>query len=364
MKNIKFLDLSLINSIHKHDFIRNINSIFKSGSFLFGKYSDDFEKKFANFCNVKYTCSVGSGLDALYFLLHAHNIGPGDEVIIPTNTFIATYLSVVRTGALPVLAEPNAEHFNLSDVDVEKKITKRTKAIIFVHLYGNPSGYNSIKKIAQKNNIYLFEDAAQAHGAKIDNRHVGSLGNGAAFSFYPGKILGSIGDAGAVTSNNKKIIQTIKKLKNYGSNVKYKHEIIGYNSRLDDLQASFLLLKLKNINNELKLRRNQAKTYLKLLDDKKFILPKCDFNSLSSWHLFVIRTKNRKKFMDYMRRKKIDLIIHYPIPIYKQKCYLQTKRVLSYPVTDTLSREVVSLPIGSHLTLHDIKNICKIANDF
>ena len=299
---IKFLDLkkhhSSINAVLTSKFKKVLNS----GSYILSKEVENFEKEFSNYCNTKYCIGVGSGLDALVLVLKAYGIGKGDEVIVPSNTFIATWLAVSNVGAKPIPVEPNIKTFNINADLIEHHITKKTKAIIVVHLYGQPAEMSKIKILAKKYKLKIIEDAAQAHGAKFKNKIVGSLGDAAAFSFYPGKNLGAIGDAGAITTNDKNLRDRCKELRNYGSNKKYHNIIKGYNSRLDELQAALLRVKLKKLDLNNKKREKIAKLYMTEIIEKD-ILPYTPHWCNPVWHLFVINVENRDKLSDYLKKK-------------------------------------------------------------
>ena len=360
---IKFLDLkkhhSSINAVLTSKFKKVLNS----GSYILSEEVENFEKEFSNYCNTKYCIGVGSGLDALVLVLKAYGIGKGDEVIVPSNTFIATWLAVSNVGAKPIPVEPNIKTFNINADLIEHRITKKTKAIIVVHLYGQPAEMSKIKILAKKYKLKLIEDAAQAHGAKFKNKIVGSLGDAAAFSFYPGKNLGAIGDAGAITTNDKNLRDRCKELRNYGSNKKYHNIIKGYNSRLDELQAALLRVKLKKLDLNNKKREKIAKLYMTEIIEKD-ILPYTPHWCNPVWHLFVINVENRDKLSDYLKKNGIETIIHYPISPHLQKAYKKDMRNVKLRVAETLQEKVLSLPIGPHLDNRSIKYISRKVNFF
>jgi dTDP-4-amino-4,6-dideoxygalactose transaminase len=355
---IPFNNFKRQNNKIKNNLNQAYQRVINSGSFILSDEVSSFEKEFAKYSGAKYCVGVGNGLDALHFLLLAYNIGPGDEVIVPSNTFIATWLAVTQCGATPVPAEPNINTYNIDPEYIEKLITRRTKAIIPVHLYGQPANMDLINIIAVKHKLIVIEDAAQAQGACYKGRRVGSLAHGAATSFYPGKNLGAIGDGGAVLTKDEKIANKIRQLRSYGAKIKYKHNIIGFNSRLDELQAAFLRCKLKLLDKWNIQRNAVAKKYHKSLSDTEIILPLVPNFADPVWHLYVIRCKKRNKLKTYLEKKGISTIIHYPTPPHRQKCYADLNH-LKLPIADTISNEALSLPIYPTLTINEIDFICE-----
>ena len=365
---IKFLDLKKISSPYKEELEMGASRIISSGQYLLGKELENFEKNFAKYCGSKYCVGVNSGLDALFLTLSAWielgYLKKGDEVMVPSNTYIASILSISHAGLKPLLVEPDITTFNICPDNIKNSLTKKTKAILIVHLYGRAVDMKPISKIAKSNNLLVLEDCAQAHGAKINKKSVGNLGNAGAFSFYPGKNLGALGDAGAVVTNNKKLKDKIFALRNYGSKEKYKNLYKGFNSRLDPIQASFLNIKLKYLNKENLARRKNAKYFIENICNEKLTLPTFP-KDLSShvWHLFVIRTSNRKKFTNFLEKNKIQTIIHYPIAPHKQAAFREFHKK-SFPISEKIHKEVVSLPIGPHLSIKELEKIVDTCNRF
>ena len=351
-----FLGLKTLNSYYQKKFHLALSKILRSGIFILGKELENFEKEFAYYSETKYSVGVGNGLDAIFLTLKAWNIGNNDEVIVPSNTYIATWLAVTHAGAKPIAVEPNIHTYNIDPYKIEKAITKNTKAIIAVHLYGQPADMSPILKIAKKYKLKVLEDAAQAHGALYRGKKVGSLADAAAFSFYPTKNLGALGDGGAITTNDFKLYNNLKILRNYGSKIKNRHTVAGFNSRLDEIQAAFLRIKLLKLDEENNYKKKLVKIYNKLLKDSKIILPSVLEWVEPAWHLFVIRIKNRDKLIKKLNNLKIETLIHYPKTPNKQIVYKKLKN--SFLISENLSREIISLPLGKHLKEKDIKKIC------
>jgi len=351
-----FLGIKTLNSYYQKKFHLALSKILKSGIFILGKELENFEKEFAYYSETKYSVGVGNGLDAIFLTLKAWNIGNNDEVIVPSNTYIATWLAVTHVGAKPIAVEPNIYTYNIDPYKIERAITKNTKAIIAVHLYGHPADMRPILKIAKKYKLKVLEDAAQAHGALYRGKKVGSLADAAAFSFYPTKNLGALGDGGAITTNDFKLYNNLKILRNYGSKIKNKHIVAGFNSRLDEIQAAFLRIKLLKLDEENNYKKKLVKIYFKLLKDSKIILPTILKWVEPAWHLFVIRTKNRNKLIKKLNNLKIETLIHYPKIPNKQIVYKKLKN--SFLISENISREIISLPLGRHLKQKDIKKIC------
>ena len=325
--------------------------VMESGSYILGNEVEAFESEFANCCNVDCCIGVGNGLDALQLILRALGIGPGDEVIVPAHTFIATWLAVSHIGALPVPVESIPCTYNIDPMRIESAITKRTKAIIAVHLYGQPADMDSIREISNKHGLFVIEDAAQAHGARYKGNSVGSLGHAAAFSFYPSKNLGAFGDAGAVTTNDPKLAEKIRMLRNYGSQIKYKNALKGVNSRLDEMQAAFLRVKLPRLDSWNDRRRSIAKRYLSELTTTGLTLPLVPPWAEPVWHLFVVRSKNRNELREKLAKEGIETGIHYPVAPHLAPAYGDMHLSDNdYAIARTISDEVLSLPIGPHLS--------------
>jgi len=336
--------------------------ILKSGWYILGKEVQNFENQFASYINSKYCVGLNSGLDALILAFRALNIGTGDEVIVPANTFIASVIGITENGATPVFVEPD-EFYNLDVNKIEEKITKNTKAILVVHLYGQASNMEKIKEIANKNKLYLIEDCAQSHGACYNGKMTGSWGDIGCFSFFPTKNLGAFGDAGAIVTNNSEIYEKIKMLRNYGSKVKYHNEIEGINSRLDEIQAALLCVKLNHIDELASDRKRIAQKYLDEIKNENIILPNISTYSEHVWHLFVIRTKNRNNFQEYLLNNEIATQIHYPIPPHLSECYMSFGyKKGDFPITEKNSEEILSLPIYNGMTNEEIDYVIEVVN--
>ncbi len=349
---VPFLDLKAGYLELKDELDEAYNRVMKSGWYILGAEVEAFESEFADYCRVKHCIGVANGLDALHLILRAYDIGAGDEVIVPANTYIATWLAVSYAGATPVPIEPNPATFNIAPENIEAAITPRTRAIMPVHLYGQPAEMDAINEIARKYNLKVIEDAAQAHGARYKGNRAGSLGDAAGFSFYPGKNLGAFGDGGAITTNDNDLADALKILRNYGSRVKYYNEVKGYNSRLDPLQAAFLRVKLKRLDEWNERRVSVARNYLQALASAKDIqLPRVVNDTEPVWHLFVIRSLSRDKVQDFLNASGIGTMIHYPVPPHLCEAYGDEifKRE-NYPVTEKLAATVLSLPLSPHLS--------------
>lgn len=356
---IKFLDLKKISLQYKNEFQDAFNRVVKSGYYILGKELETFENEFAEFCNVKYCIGVGNGLEALHLILRAYDIGEGDEVIVPSNTYIATWLAVTYAGAKVVPVEPDNRTYNINPDLIAEKLTKNTKAIISVHLYGQPSDMDHINAIANKYGIKVIEDSAQAHGALYKGKRVGGLGDAAGFSFYPGKNLGALGDGGAITTNDALIAEKVRCLRNYGSEKKYYNKMKGFNSRLDALQAAFLRVKLRFLESDNQKRKAIAESYLQNIHNKKIILPVI-LNSVDPvWHLFVIRHPQRDKLQLLLREKNVETLIHYPVPPHKQEAYSEMNN-LSLPISEQIHKEVLSLPISPVMKSEEVQLVSQI----
>ncbi len=339
--------------------------VLESSWYIRGKENKEFEKEFASYCETKYCIGVGNGLDAIMLALRALGIEDGDEVIVPSNTFIATVLAVTYVGAVPIFVEPCLDTYTIDPDKIEEKITSRTKAIIPVHLYGQPCDMDAIIHIAQKYNLYIVEDCAQAHGALYKGKKVGSFGNAAAFSFYPGKNLGALGDAGAVVTNEKWIEEKIRAIANYGSDYKYHHIYQGYNSRLDELQAAFLRVKLPLLDKMNTQRRAIAKRYLTEIRNDKIILPQSILNVENVWHIFPIRCEVRDELEKYLNDNGIETGRHYPIPIHMQECYQELEIGKGdLPIAELISDTELSLPMFYGLSDSEVDCIIEAINLF
>lgn len=339
--------------------------VMKSGRYILGEEVTAFEAEFADYCHVKHCITVGNGLEALYLTLRAWEIGKNDEVIVPANTFIATWLAVSYTGATPVPVEPDQHTYNINPAEIEKAITAKTKAIIAVHLYGQPAPMSAIKQLAQRYQIKVLEDAAQAQGSLYGDKKAGSLGDAAGFSFYPAKNLGALGDAGAVTTNDDLLAQKITCLRNYGSETVYVNKTKGINSRLDELQAAFLRVKLRHLDAWNKRRSSVAQKYYNCFSTTKIILPYVPSYAQPNWHVFVIRTNRRDELQQHLTTAGIDTHIHYPVPPHLQEAYADLGyKNGQFPVSETLAKEILSLPIGPHLTDEQVQKITAAVIDF
>ena len=356
---IPFLDLKRVNEPYIEEINKAIERVLKSGWYINGEEVLSFENEFAEYCGSKYCVSVGNGFDALHLILNAYGIGPSHEVIVPSNTFIATWLAVSHVGATIVPVDPNYFTHNLDPELIEASITENTKAIIPVHLYGSPASMNSITALGTKYKLSIIEDAAQAHGAKYFGKRVGNLGDAAAFSFYPGKNLGAIGDGGAVTTNDSELAEKLRFLRNYGSNIKYEHAFKGVNSRLDEMQAAILRVKLKYLDSENEKRNIIALKYKELVPEMAVDFQKVEANAESVWHLMVLRTEHRQLLSQKLQMEGIGNLVHYPKACHLQGAYLN----LSWPplpIAELLQSRVISLPMTSYLEMADIAKIARI----
>jgi len=363
---IKFLDLQKINAEYQEQFQEKLKLILDKGWFILGDEVQTFERNFANYCGTKKCIGVGNGLDALVLIFRGYielgKLQKGDEIIVPANTYIATILAIIQADLVPVLIEPKLETFNINPNLILARITSKTKAILVVHLYGQLCDMDFINSLAEEHNLLVIEDAAQAHGvfknnqSKIINQNIST-----AYSFYPGKNLGALGDAGAITTNDEDLSKVIYSLRNYGSNKKYQNDYIGINSRLDELQAAFLNIKLPQLDTDNAKRKEIANRYLSEINNKKIILPILDQPHV--FHLFVIRTQNRKVFQDYLLQNGIETMIHYPIPPHKQKAFSQWNN-LNLPVTEKIHEEVLSLPISPVMTMDEVDFVIATINKY
>lgn len=350
MNLIPFLDLKSPHVELRNQLETAFERVLDSGWYIQGNEVKLFEKEFAEYCQADHCVGVGNGLDALHLILRAYEIGIGDEVIVPSNTYIATWLAASYAGAVPVPVEPDVRTYNIDPARIEAAITHRTKAIIVVHLYGQPADMDAINSIAKKYNLKVIEDAAQAHGARYKGKRVGTLGDAAGFSFYPGKNLGAIGDGGAVTTNDAVLAEKIRILGNYGSSIKYHNEVKGYNSRLDELQAAFLREKLKKLDEWNDRRKVIADKYVSQLGGCNCVLPFVPEWADPVWHLYVIRSAQRESLQAHLQQHGIGTMIHYPIPPHLQKAYVELGyKEGDFPIAEIVHKEVLSLPIGPHM---------------
>lgn len=365
---IKFLDLQKINAQYQDEFHQKMQSVLDKGWFILGDEVKQFEKDFASYTNSKYCIGVGNGLDALVLIFKSYIqlglIQKGDEVIVPANTYIASILAVLQADLVPVLVEPKLETYTINPALIEEKISSKTKAILPVHLYGQLCEMDKIYEIAKQHNLIIVEDAAQSHGAILEFRiQKLEIRNVQAYSFYPGKNLGALGDAGAITTDDGELAKILFSLRNYGSEKKYHNEFIGINSRLDEIQATFLNVKLPFLEEENNKRRSVAKRYLSEIKNDKIILPKWDFSTNHVFHLFVIRTEKRDVLQEYLKQNEIETMIHYPIPPHKQKAF-ESWNTLSFPITEKIHDEVLSLPISPILTDDEVSRVIHVLNRY
>ncbi|MEP6569274.1 MAG: DegT/DnrJ/EryC1/StrS family aminotransferase [Acidobacteriota bacterium] len=364
--NVPFLDLKAAHTELKDGLDQAYQQVVASGSYILGSEVAAFETEFAEFCEAKYCLGVANGLDALHLILRALQIGVGDEVIVPSNTFIATWLAVSFAGATPVPVEPDERTHNLDPSLLEAAITPRTKAIIAVHLYGQPADIDRITEIAAPYGIKVIEDAAQAQGARYKGRRAGGLADVAAFSFYPGKNLGALGDAGAIVTNDAALAEELQHLRNYGSSVKYQHDVKGFNSRLDELQAALLRVKLRRLDEWNERRKQAARYYLETLDGVPDLqLPFVPKWAEPVWHLFVVRHPRRTALQQYLTAASIGTIIHYPVPPHLQGAYADMGQGAgSFPLAERLASEVLSLPLGPHISEEEISYVVSHVSSF
>lgn len=346
MNNIPFVSFKPLEQRLNQELHEAFERVLSNSWYIDGTEGKQFEEEFAAFCGVDYCIGCGNGLDALFLILKAYGIGEGDEVIVPSNTFIATVLAVSRTGAKPIFIEPDIETYNINPELIEGAITSRTKAIMAVHLYGHPAEMDEICDIAARHHVKLIEDAAQAHGAKYKGKRVGGIGDAAGFSFYPGKNLGALGDAGCVTTNDKELAEKIRCLSNYGSDYKYHHIYQGYNTRLDEMQAAFLRAKLPLLDQMNADRKNTAEKYLKGIHNDHLVLPVYRNYVEPIWHVFAIRTDRRDELAQYLASKGIQTNIHYPTAIHNQQAYSGLEIPAgSLPICEEISATELSLPM-------------------
>lgn len=361
---VDFLNLSKVNDRFYPEIMTEIKDVVSAGWYIRGKRVESFENEFANYCGTKFALGVANGLDALRIILMALDLKKGDEVIVSANTFIATVLSISAVGCVPVFVEPNQNTMLIDDSKIEEKITAKTRAIITVHLYGAVAFSDNLQKICNKYNLFLIEDSAQAHGAEFNNIKTGNFGIASGFSFYPGKNLGALGDGGAITTNNQELYEKAKAIANYGSDYKYHHIYKGLNSRLDELQAAVLKIRLKHLDADNNRRREIAQYYSKNIDNPLIQKPFMPADRLSSvWHLYVIRVNNRNKLQNYLSEKGIGTVIHYPTPIHKQLAYKEYSS-LNLPITEAICNQVLSIPMSPVLEQNEIDYVVETLNSF
>jgi dTDP-4-amino-4,6-dideoxygalactose transaminase len=364
---IKFLDLKAINSQYREELKDACSRVIDSGWYIQGQELDAFEQAFASYCGTKFCIGVGNGLDALVLTLRAWKelgkLKDGDEVIVPANTYIASILAITENGLKPVFIEPDEKSFNITAETISDAITLNTKVIMVVHLYGYLADMPAILKVAEQHNLLVLEDSAQSHGASIDARKSGSWGHASGFSFYPGKNLGAIGDAGAITTNDVTLADTIKALRNYGSHEKYINIFQGVNSRLDEIQAAVLSVKLKYLEGETKRRRAIAHAYLDSIDNEFIKLPDYKSDEQHVWHLFVVRSPNRAQLQAHLASCGIQTLIHYPVPPHKQAAYSEYRNA-DLPITEKIHNEVLSLPMGPTISDDEVASVINACNAF
>lgn len=352
VNEIPFLDIKAGYLELREEIDHAIRESLESGWYIGGESVERFEREFAAYTGAAYCVSTGNGLDALHLGLKALGVGPGDEVIVPSHTFIATWLAVTHAGATIVPVEPDEISYTIDPARIEAAITKKTKVIIPVHLYGHPADLHPILEIASRYGIKVLEDAAQAHGARYKGRRIGTHGDVVAWSFYPGKNLGAFGDAGGVTTNNPDLAESIRTLRNYGSSRKYYHEVVGFNSRLDPIQASILSVKLRHLDVWNGRRKRIAEAYREILKDSPLTIPEVATWADPVWHLYVVRSRERDKLQDRLRVLKIITMIHYPVPPHLQRAYVNGGwKHGKLPIAEKLAGEVLSLPIGPHINV-------------
>jgi dTDP-4-amino-4,6-dideoxygalactose transaminase len=358
--NIPFLNLKDINLRHREQLHSALDRVLDSGWFVLGNEVEEFERAFAKYCGVRNCIGVANGLEALHLTLRAWQIGFGDEVIVPSNTYIATWLAVTHTGAIPIPVEPDIETHNIDPEKIESAITSRTRAIIPVHLYGQTCDMEPINAIAKRYGLKVLEDAAQSHGGTYKNKKAGNLGDAAGFSFYPGKNLGALGDAGCVTTNDDFLADHIRLLRNYGSSVKYFNKVLGFNSRLDELQAAFLSEKLSFLDDDNLSRSKIAELYMSSLKNApNLILPKVISSSKSAWHLFVIQHPDRDRLAIKLKESGIATLIHYPLAPHLQKAYeSKYEQYQKQPIAEQLQSKVLSLPIWPTMSIKNAEFVC------
>jgi dTDP-4-amino-4,6-dideoxygalactose transaminase len=362
---VPFLDLRQTYLELDSEIDAAIKEVLNGGWYILGENVRGFEEEFASYCGCKYCVGVGNGLDALTLVLKAYGIGPGHEVIVPANTYIATALAVSDVGATPVLVEPELTTYNIDPLRIENSVTSKTKAVLAVHLYGQTANMSRIKKICQEYRLKLLEDSAQAHGAMHNGIKAGALGDAAGFSFYPGKNLGAFGDAGAVTTNDPAVAEYVRTARNYGSEKKYYNSIKGINSRLDEVQAAILRVKLRHLDEWNRRRSEIAQVYLDRLKPQshELVLPQVGEGNSHAWHLFTVRSNLRDELRAHLEERGVGTLIHYPVPIYNQTAYIDLNHLKSkYPISNYISEQILSLPIGPHLSRSEAEYVCNSVN--
>ncbi|MGY8710070.1 DegT/DnrJ/EryC1/StrS family aminotransferase [Bradyrhizobium sp. 18BD] len=360
---IEFLNLGRVNARYEPAIRDAIDRVLGSGYYLLGEEAAAFEREFASYCGVKHCIGVANGLDALHLILRGYDIGEGHEVIVPANTFIATWLAVSLVGARIVPIEPDGSTWNIDPKRIEEVITPRTRAIMPVHLYGCPADMDAVREIARRHHLRVVEDAAQAHGARYRGRRAGGLGDAAGFSFYPGKNLGALGDGGAITTSDDELADRLRKLRNYGSSIKYQHDILGVNSRLDEIQSAVLRVKLAHLDAENARRAALANIYREALAATPVELIRLSDEMESVWHLFVVRTPERDALRDFLTSRGVGTQIHYPVPCHRQGAYAH-QAWPDLPTTDRLQSQILSLPMSPYLSADDAAHVARLVAEF
>lgn len=361
---IPFLDLKSINNRFRAEMDAAAKRVLDSGWYLLGKENEAFEREFAEWCGVKHCIGCANGLDALKLIIQAYGFGPGDEIIAPANTYIASLIAISANGCTPVLVEPDINTYLIDPDKIEECITPRTKAIMVVHLYGRAMDMTKVWDIAKRHNLKIIEDAAQSHGAVFDGRRCGNLGDASGFSFYPGKNLGCLGDGGCMTTNDDDLAVKLRALRNYGSDVKYHFPYRGTNSRLDEIQAAFLRVRLPYLDEDNEIRRKISERYCAEIKNLAVILPNMPIDRLRNvWHVFPVRCQNRDAFQKYLTENGIQTVIHYPIPPHRQPAYTEWHG-LNLPITEKIHDEIISLPISQVMEEGEIKTVIRVVNEW
>ena len=361
---IEYENLTKVNKQWNHDLREAVDSFLRNGQYILGEQVSSFEKEFAEYCGAKYCVGVASGLDALFLSLKALNLPSNSEVLVPSNTYIATIMSIINAGLKPVLVEPKIDTYNVDPENIIKAISSRTKAIMIVHLYGKPAEMDRIAKIADELNLPVIEDCAQAHGASFLNKKVGTWGKFGAFSFYPTKNLGAFGDGGAIITDDVEMYEYLKALRNYGSEKKYHNNYIGFNSRLDELQAALLRVKLKHLDAINNHKATLAELYFKSVINDKIVLPTKDARATESYHIFNVRTRERDRLKEHLAQHSIKTDIHYPLSPHKQKAFDRMFAGQQFPISDLIHQTTLSLPISYSHTHEEIHRVSNCLNSF
>jgi len=361
---ISFVNFKKAYKEIKDEIQEAINNVLERQWFVLGEELENFEKEFSRYIGTRFGIGVNSGSDALYLAIKANDLGKGDEIITVSHTMTSTVDAIVRCGAKPVFVDIDLETYNIDPLEIEKKITNKTKAIMLVHLYGNPADMDPILELSEKYNLLVIEDACQAHGAEYKGKKVGCLGDIGCFSFYPSKNLGAYGDAGMIVTNNNELALKLKLSRNYGQRKRYYHEFIGINSRLDEVQAAILRVKLKYLDDWNEKRIKNAILYKELLETTNVILPIERKNMKHVYHLYVIRSNKRNELKNYLEKNKIQTYIHYPIPVHQSEAYLAYKKKYKLPITEKICNEILSLPMHSWLNYEELKKITDVIKDF